>query len=147
MIRGVPGGPEIEAPGEYVPPESLELLPARTTKLPGGIRTHRKTTPLHGAQTRLSDFEFSLEPVVFLEIALTRIQSFIPERPLLWRNTMNEQQDNVTTKEHLEPSMRPIVPCLLWTLLGLVNPVPDPSANASQPPAGVGAVPQLTTHS
>src|SRR5262249_55557034 len=35
--------------------EPLALLPARTTKLPGGIRTHRKTTPLPGAQISRHD--------------------------------------------------------------------------------------------
>ena len=34
-----------KAPTRLLPPESLELLPARTTKLPGGIRTHGKSTP------------------------------------------------------------------------------------------------------
>jgi len=29
-----------KAPTRLLPPEPLELLPARMTKLPGGIRTH-----------------------------------------------------------------------------------------------------------
>ena len=39
-----------KAPTRLLPPRSLELLPARMTKLPGGIRTHWKSTPLHGAR-------------------------------------------------------------------------------------------------
>ena len=33
-----------------LPAKPPELLPARMTKLPGGIRTHGKPAPLHGAQ-------------------------------------------------------------------------------------------------
>ena len=46
-----PSDPSVsKAPTVSFPPPPLRLLPAGATQVPGGICTHRRTTPLHGAR-------------------------------------------------------------------------------------------------